>query len=89
MNTTILYEPDQEYIWRALLDKYLNFAVWRMLLESNAAEQAARMTAMEEATNNAEEMIKNLISVRNKVRQTSITTELTEIVGSAESLRAD
>jgi F-type H+-transporting ATPase subunit gamma len=84
-----IYEPDQEYIWRALLDKYLNFAVWRMLLESNAAEQAARMTAMEEATNNAEEMIKNLISVRNKVRQTSITTELTEIVGSAESLRAD
>ena len=81
-----LYEPDREAIWSSLIDKYLNFSVWRMLLESNAAEQAARMTAMEEATNNAEDMIKNLVSVRNKVRQTNITTELNEIVGSAQAL---
>ena len=82
-----IYEPDRQAIWSSLIDKYLNFTVWRMLLESNAAEQAARMTAMEEATNNAEDMIKNLVSVRNKVRQTSITTELGEIVGAAEALK--
>ena len=82
-----IYEPDRQAIWSSLIDKYLNFTVWRMLLESNAAEQAARMTAMEEATNNAEDMIKNLVSVRNKVRQTNITTELGEIVGAAEALK--
>jgi len=81
-----LYEPSKQHIWSALLDKYLNIEIWRVLLESNAAEQAARMTAMEEATKNAEEMIRNLIALRNKVRQTSITTELNEIVGAAEAL---
>jgi F-type H+-transporting ATPase subunit gamma len=84
-----IYEPDREQIWQSLLGKHLNFAIWRALLESNAAEQAARMTAMEEATNNADDMIKNLISVRNKVRQTSITTEIGEIVGAAEALQSD
>jgi len=81
-----IYEPTQEAIWEALLEKYLNLELWRVLLESNAAEQAARMTAMEEATKSAEEMIKNLVSIRNKVRQTNITTELTEIVGASEAL---
>ena len=85
--TKYIYEPDKQEIWRELLDKFLNFEIWRILLESDSSEQAARMTAMEEATNNAEDVIKNLISVRNKVRQTGITTELSEIVGSAEALR--
>lgn len=86
--TKYIYEPDKQKIWRNLLDKFLNFEIWRILLESDSSEQAARMTAMEEATNNAEDVIKNLISVRNKVRQTGITTELSEIVGSAEALSA-
>ncbi len=83
-----IYEPDKQEIWSNLLDKFLNFEIWRILLESDSSEQAARMTAMEEATNNAEDVIKNLVSVRNKVRQTGITTELSEIVGSAEALSA-
>ncbi len=81
-----IYEPSKEAIWTDLVGKYLNLELWRVLLESNAAEQAARMTAMEEATKSAEDMIKQLISVRNKVRQTNITTELTEIVGASEAV---
>ena len=81
-----IYEPSKELIWERLISKYVDLEIWRVLLESNAAEQAARMTAMEEATNNAADMIKNLISVRNKVRQASITKELTEIVGGSEAL---
>ena len=81
-----IYEPNKELIWERLISKYVDLEIWRVLLESNAAEQAARMTAMEEATNNAADMIKNLISVRNKVRQASITKELTEIVGGSEAL---
>lgn len=81
-----LYEPSRETIWSNLVGKYVNLEVWRIILESNAAEQAARMTAMEEATKSAEDMIKQLVSVRNKVRQTNITTELSEIVGAAEAV---
>ena len=81
-----IYEPSKQLIWERLIEKYVDLEVWRVLLESNAAEQAARMTAMEEATNNAADMIKNLISIRNKVRQASITTELNEVVSGSEAL---
>ena len=81
-----IYEPDKEAIWERLISQYVDLEVWRVLLESNAAEQAARMTAMEEATNNAQDMIKDLTSVRNKVRQGNITRELSEIVGGSSAL---
>ncbi|HRS94047.1 MAG TPA: ATP synthase F1 subunit gamma [Candidatus Latescibacteria bacterium] len=81
-----LYEPSLEAIWSSIVGKFVNLEIWRVLLESNAAEQSARMTAMEEATKSAEEMTKRLIGIRNQVRQTNITTELTEIVGAANAL---
>jgi F-type H+-transporting ATPase subunit gamma len=61
--------------------------MWRMLLESNAAEQAARMTAMDAATDNAGEIIQNLTQLFNRTRQQTITKELSEIVGGAEALK--
>ena len=82
-----LFEPSPQAILDPLLDRYLNVRVWRILLESYAAEQGARMTAMEAATENAEEMIHNLILHYNKARQASITKEIIEIVSGAEALK--
>ena len=81
-----IYEPDLPSIWNRLVSQYLELEIWRVLLESSAAELAARMTAMEEATENAADMIKNLVSIRNKVRQGTITQELSEIVGGSDAL---
>ena len=61
---------------------------WRILLESNAAEQGARMTAMENATDNAAEIIQDLTLYYNRARQAAITTEITEIVSGAEALKS-
>ena len=82
-----IYEPDQRAIATALLPRYLQFSVWRMFLESNASEQGARMTAMEAATENANEMIQILQLQYNKARQATITKELLEIVSGAEALK--
>lgn len=82
-----IYEPSSDEIVSALVPKHLNFQMWRILLESNAAEQGARMTAMENATTNAKEMIRTLELSYNKARQASITKELLEIVGGAEALK--
>ncbi len=82
-----IYEPDKESILNAVIPKHLRVQVWRILLESNAAEQGARMTAMENATENAEEMIHNLTIYYNRTRQASITTEISEIVSGAEALK--
>ena len=82
-----IYEPSSEEIVSALVPKHLNFQMWRILLESNAAEQGARMTAMENASTNAKEMISTLELTYNKARQASITKELLEIVGGAEALK--
>ena len=81
-----LYEPGQEGIFKALLAKHLNMQMWKVLLDSNAAEQAARMAAMENATRNANELIDDLVLQRNRARQTQITTEISEIVGGAAAL---
>lgn len=81
-----LYEPSQEGIFELVLAKHLNMQMWKVLLDSNAAEQAARMAAMENATRNANELIDQLILQRNRARQTQITTEISEIVGGAEAL---
>jgi F-type H+-transporting ATPase subunit gamma len=82
-----IYEPSSEEIISALVPKHLNFQMWRVLLESNAAEQGARMTAMENASTNAKEMISSLELSYNKARQASITKELLEIVSGAEALK--
>jgi F-type H+-transporting ATPase subunit gamma len=81
-----IYEPSKEKLLEALVPKHLNFEVWRILLESNAAEQGARMAAMENATSNADELISTLQLQYNKARQASITKELLEIVSGAEAL---
>jgi F-type H+-transporting ATPase subunit gamma len=85
--TDYLYEPSQKELLDELLPRHLNVQVWQMLLESNASEQAARMTAMENATKNARELVEDLTLVRNKVRQATITREIAEIVGGAEALK--
>ena len=84
-----IYEPSQKELISALLPKFLNFSLWRMLLESNASEQGARMAAMENATENARELIGTLELQYNKARQATITNELLEIVSGAEALRGD
>lgn len=82
-----LYEPDAATILAALLPRHVEVQVYRALLESAAGEQGARMTAMEAATKNAQEMIGLLTIQYNKARQERITKELLDIVGGAEALR--
>ena len=82
-----IYEPDMLSILNAVIPKHLNTQIWRILLESNAAEQGARMTAMDNATENAEEIKSKLTLHYNRARQAAITKELSEIVGGAEALQ--
>jgi len=84
--TYYIYEPDGPSILKSLIPRYLDFRIWRALLESNAAQEGSRMTAMDNATENADEMISTLQLQYNKARQASITKELLEIVGGAEAL---
>lgn len=81
-----LFEPSPAAIFDTLLPRYVETQVFRALLESVAAEHAARMTAMDAATRNAGEMIEALTLYMNKVRQASITRELIEVVSGAEAL---
>src|SRR5439155_172523 len=82
-----IFEPDPDALLTALLPRYVETRVFNALLESAAAEHAARRRAMSAATENAEELIKVLTRVANQARQTEITTEIMEIVGGAEALR--
>ena len=82
-----LYEPSKERLVSSLVPRHLNIQIWKYLLESYASEQAARMLAMENATTNAGDMIKNLTLEFNKARQAAITTEMLEIVSGAEALK--
>ncbi len=82
-----IYEPSSKEIMDVLLPKQLNFQLWRILLESSTAEEGARMTAMNNATGNAEELVRTLTLSYNKARQSGITTELLEIVSGAEALK--
>jgi len=84
-----LFEPNEEEIVKSLVPRHLNVQMWRMLLESNAAEQGARRTAMDNATSNAEEMIDDLQMQYNKARQAAITREISEIVGGAEAMKEE
>ena len=81
-----IYEPSKETVVQTLVPKYLNTQIWQYLLESFSSEQAARMLAMENATSNAQDMIKDLTLQFNKARQSAITTEMLEIVSGAEAL---
>ncbi len=81
-----LYEPTKKGILSDLLPKYIEVRVQRAIQESMTSEHAARMTAMENATNNANEVIKNLTLQYNKTRQAMITTELMDIVNGTEAL---
>ena len=82
-----LYEPSQQAIFDNLLPKNLEIQVFRALLESQASEEAARMTSMENATKAADDMISSLTLQYNKARQASITKELMDIVGGVEALK--
>ena len=84
--TDMIYEPTKQIVIEKMIPRYLNIIIWQYLLESNASEQAARMLAMENATSNAEDMIKDLSLQFNKARQTAITTEMLEIVSGSEAL---
>jgi len=81
-----LYEPEPAAIFDKLIPRYVEIQFYRALLESAAAEHAARLTAMEAASNNATEMIDDLTLYMNKVRQATITGEIIEIVSGAEAL---
>ena len=80
------YEPGQKEIVSTLIPKNMNVQMWQQLLESYSSEEAARMIAMDNATENAKEIIKELKLEFNKARQAAITTEMLEIVGGAEAL---
>ena len=81
-----LFEPDATSILHELLPRYQNFQMWRILLESNAAEQGARMVAMDNATTNAGELLRELRLNYNRARQAAITKEIVEISSGAEAL---
>jgi F-type H+-transporting ATPase subunit gamma len=81
-----LYEPNAAELFEQMLPTYVRIEVWRALLESAAAENAARMTAMESASSNAQDMIEGLTLYMNKVRQAAITREIIEVVSGAQAL---
>jgi len=82
-----IFEPEPQAIVNALVPRYLHFQVWRALLESSASEHGARMVAMDNATNNAGEMLEKLRLHYNRARQAAITKEILEIASGAEALR--
>ena len=81
-----IYEPGPESLFEEILPGYVRVQVWRALLESAAAEHAARMTAMDSATKNAKELTEALTLHMNRVRQASITTAIIEVVSGAAAL---
>jgi F-type H+-transporting ATPase subunit gamma len=83
-----IFEPGQKEIFNYLLSKHLKAQLWRILLESNAAELGAKMTAMDNATTNAKELIRTLQLTYNKERQAAITKEILEIVSGANAQKA-
>jgi F-type H+-transporting ATPase subunit gamma len=85
-STEYIFEPDVENILKKLLPLHLNLQLWKAILESNAAEQGARMTAMDNATENAQEMKEDLQLEYNRARQSAITTEISEIISGAQAL---
>jgi F-type H+-transporting ATPase subunit gamma len=85
-STDYIFEPSIEYIVRDMIPKTLKIQLYKAVLESNASEHGARMTAMDQATENAGDLLKDLKLIYNRTRQAAITTEILEIVGGAEAL---
>lgn len=85
-NTEFLFEPNPQDVFGNLLPHYLNFQMYQYLLESKASEHSARMVAMKSATDNAQQLIKDLTLEFNKLRQSMITNELLEITSAAMAL---
>jgi F-type H+-transporting ATPase subunit gamma len=83
-----IFEPSKDFIVKELIPKSLKIQFYKALIDSNASEQGARMTAMHHATDNATELIRDLKLHYNKARQASITKELLEIVSGAEALKS-
>ena len=81
-----IYEPDAQALLEGLLARYIESQVYQAVVENGACEQAARMIAMKNATDNAGELIEELQLVYNKARQAAITQELAEIVGGAAAI---
>lgn len=86
-NTQYLFEPDAETVFTELLPKYAETLVYQAVLDAKASEHAAQMTAMNNATEAAKDMIDSLTLALNRARQTAITTQIVEIVGGAEALK--
>jgi F-type H+-transporting ATPase subunit gamma len=86
-NYDFIYEPSKEYIIRELIPRSLKIQFYKALLDSNAAEHGARMTAMHQATDNATALLGELTLQYNKARQATITNEILEIVSGAEALK--
>lgn len=84
-----IYEPQPERILQELIQEYIRARFKLMLLEAATSEYAARAIAMKGATENAKELLRDLVLLRNKVRQTNITKDIIEIISSAESLRRE
>jgi F-type H+-transporting ATPase subunit gamma len=82
------YVPDAETVLKRLVPRYVETMVWQALLEGAAGEHGARMTAMKNATDNANDLVRDLTLAMNKARQAQITQEILEIVGGAEALSA-
>lgn len=87
LSRNIIFEVSSKELMSSLVEKYFNIQIYRFLCENVSAEHGSRMTAMESATKNAEEVAEALTLKYNKLRQSSITTELTEIVSGSESLK--
>jgi F-type H+-transporting ATPase subunit gamma len=85
--TDFIYEPDMETLLIELMPKILNTQVYKAILDANASEHGARMTAMDKASENAAELLRSLKISYNRARQAAITTELTEIVSGAAALQ--
>ena len=86
-NNDFIYEPGKEELITELMPKILNTQLFKAVLDANASEHGARMTAMDKASDNANELLKSLRLSYNRARQAAITTELTEIVSGAAALQ--
>lgn len=86
-NTDFIFEPSKDILLNELMPKILNTQVYKAVLDANASEHGARMTAMDKASENANELLKSLKISYNRARQAAITTELTEIVSGAAALQ--
>lgn len=87
-NIDYIFEPEKEELYKMLIPKALHTKLYKAVLDSVASEHGARMTAMHKATENADELIKQLNLTYNKVRQSSITNEIIEIVSGSEALNS-